>query len=139
MYQDHQQYSSTPNSYLTHAGPSTSASSMNPDSGNSLIPLDTANQPSLAHTSPLVATGDWTKDLVHLAKTAELKYVPGNCAFGCPLFYILCVPWEPMGRLGHDYATHSTNKSAVVDPHYSRQILLIEPSISIATANGKKN
>jgi hypothetical protein len=24
---------------------------------------------------PLVATGDWTKDLVHLAKTAELKYV----------------------------------------------------------------
>ena len=25
--------------------------------------------------SPLVTTGDWTKDLVHLAKTAELKYV----------------------------------------------------------------
>lgn len=24
---------------------------------------------------PLVATGDWTKDLVHLAKTAELKCV----------------------------------------------------------------
>ncbi|RDB22251.1 hypothetical protein Hypma_010767 [Hypsizygus marmoreus] len=26
-----------------------------------------------ASTVPLVATGDWTKDLVHLAKTAELK------------------------------------------------------------------
>ena len=26
-------------------------------------------------SAPLVATGDWTKDLVHLAKTAELKYV----------------------------------------------------------------
>ncbi|KAJ4498518.1 hypothetical protein C8R41DRAFT_702032, partial [Lentinula lateritia] len=24
-------------------------------------------------TAPLVATGDWTRDLVHLAKTAELK------------------------------------------------------------------
>jgi hypothetical protein len=71
MYQDHQQYSSTPNSYLTHAGPSTSASSMNPDT--SLVPLDTTNQPPQAHISPLVATGDWTKDLVHLAKTAELK------------------------------------------------------------------
>jgi len=28
-----------------------------------------------ATTAPLVATGDWTKDLVHLAKTAELKCV----------------------------------------------------------------
>ncbi|KAF8725020.1 hypothetical protein AX14_008463 [Amanita brunnescens Koide BX004] len=26
-----------------------------------------------AHPGPLVATGDWTKDLIHLAKTAELK------------------------------------------------------------------
>ena len=26
-------------------------------------------------TSPLVAQGDWTKNLVQLAKTAELKYV----------------------------------------------------------------
>lgn len=26
-----------------------------------------------AQATPLVATGDWTKDLVHLAKTAELK------------------------------------------------------------------
>lgn len=29
-------------------------------------------------STPLIATGDWTKDLVHLAKTAELKYVPIN-------------------------------------------------------------
>jgi len=31
-------------------------------------------------TSAIVATGDWTKDLVHLAKTAELKYVLSDCA-----------------------------------------------------------
>lgn len=72
MYQDHQQYTSTPNNYLSHAGPSTLASSMNPDNGNNLVPLDTTSQ-SQVQTSPLVATGDWTKDLVHLAKTAELK------------------------------------------------------------------
>jgi hypothetical protein len=72
MYQDHQQYASTSNTYLAHAGPSTSASSMNPDSGNNVLPLD-PNQPLQVHTAPLVATGDWTKDLVHLAKTAELK------------------------------------------------------------------
>jgi hypothetical protein len=35
--------------------------------GPSLIPSTS--------TTPLVATGDWTKDLIHLAKTAELKYV----------------------------------------------------------------
>ena len=31
---------------------------------------------SSGSSAPLVATGDWTKDLVHLAKTAELKCVP---------------------------------------------------------------
>ena len=39
----------------------------------------TASQPAQASGSsntPVVAKGDWTKDLVHLAKTAELKYVP---------------------------------------------------------------
>ncbi|KAG6829876.1 hypothetical protein H0H92_003221 [Tricholoma furcatifolium] len=30
-------------------------------------------QPQAGQSTPLVATGDWTKDLVHLAKTAELK------------------------------------------------------------------
>ncbi|GLB34562.1 putative zinc finger-containing protein [Lyophyllum shimeji] len=29
--------------------------------------------PTTSTSTPLVATGDWTKDLVHLAKTAELK------------------------------------------------------------------
>ena len=29
-------------------------------------------------SKPLVATGDWTKNLVHLAKTAELKYAPNK-------------------------------------------------------------
>jgi len=31
-------------------------------------------------TSAIVASGDWTKDLIHLAKTAELKYVLSNRA-----------------------------------------------------------
>lgn len=33
------------------------------------------NGTPVPNAAPLVATGDWTKDLVHLAKTAELKYV----------------------------------------------------------------
>ena len=32
-------------------------------------------------TSPLVAQGDWTKNLVHLAKTAELKYASSLLSF----------------------------------------------------------
>jgi len=39
-----------------------------------------------AATAPLVAKGDWTKDLVHLAKTAELKYV-SLCFY--PVFVLL--------------------------------------------------
>lgn len=30
---------------------------------------------SVSNSTPLLATGDWTKNLVHLAKTAELKFV----------------------------------------------------------------
>jgi hypothetical protein len=78
MYQDHQQYASTSNSFLTHAGPSapptTQVMNAGPSASTSVAPLDTAAQPAQANASPLVATGDWTKDLVHLAKTAELKY-----------------------------------------------------------------
>ena len=37
----------------------------------------TSTQPAPT-SKPLVATGDWTKNLVHLAKTAELKYVPNT-------------------------------------------------------------
>ena len=38
-------------------------------------PQQQAAQGSSSTSAPLVATGDWTKDLVHLAKTAELKCV----------------------------------------------------------------
>ena len=37
----------------------------------------TSTQPA-PPSKPLVATGDWTKNLVHLAKTAELKYAPNT-------------------------------------------------------------
>lgn len=37
------------------------------------------NGTPVSNAAPLVATGDWTKDLVHLAKTAELKYVHSGC------------------------------------------------------------
>jgi hypothetical protein len=40
-----------------------------------------------AQSTPLVATGDWTKDLVHLAKTAELKYV--SCVLSLDMFHTL--------------------------------------------------
>jgi len=74
MYQD--QFTSAPNVYLSHAGPSTAAAAMTSvaNASNSVSPLDTTvTQLAQANASPLVATGDWTKDLVHLAKTAELK------------------------------------------------------------------
>ncbi|KAG6844003.1 hypothetical protein H0H87_010818 [Tephrocybe sp. NHM501043] len=35
--------------------------------------LQQQQQQQAGTSTPLVATGDWTKDLVHLAKTAELK------------------------------------------------------------------
>jgi hypothetical protein len=65
--------------YASYAGPSTS------HGGTGITPQDTAQQqPAGAQGQqlpgasggalPLVATGDWTKDLVHLAKTAELKW-----------------------------------------------------------------
>ena len=82
MYQDHSQYASTSHGWST----------MNA----AIAPLDTTHhhdpqqqqqqqqqqqhliqqQQANANATPLVASGDWTKDLVHLAKTAELKYVP---------------------------------------------------------------
>ncbi|KAH9928455.1 uncharacterized protein BXZ73DRAFT_48421 [Epithele typhae] len=36
-------------------------------------PASASAQPSTSASTPILATGDWTKNLVHLAKTAELK------------------------------------------------------------------
>jgi len=71
--------------YAAYAGPSTSHAS----TSTGIAPQDTTQQQQQQQTqvqtvqhlpggggagpAPLVATGDWTKDLVHLAKTAELK------------------------------------------------------------------
>lgn len=73
MYHQQPQYASTSNNNgnnnygmnqnQNHAGMGT------------IAPHETTKQPAQANTTPLVATGDWTKDLVHLAKTAELKCV----------------------------------------------------------------
>ncbi|KAL0946403.1 hypothetical protein HGRIS_012628 [Hohenbuehelia grisea] len=41
-----------------------------PQPSSSTAPV---TSPSGTGSTPLIATGDWTKDLVHLAKTAELK------------------------------------------------------------------
>ncbi|KAF9062784.1 hypothetical protein BDP27DRAFT_1385081 [Rhodocollybia butyracea] len=48
---------------------STSASNVN----NSLPSAPSGSGSTAPTSGPLVATGDWTRDLVHLAKTAELK------------------------------------------------------------------
>jgi hypothetical protein len=50
------------------AGPSTGSESISPQA-------TTHEEPQQQQHQPVVATGDWTKDLIHLAKTAELKYV----------------------------------------------------------------
>lgn len=83
MYQDHQQqqYASTSNNFLAqpvafgmnHAGPSGGTNVAPPPPPPPQPQPDAAGQASQMNASPLVATGDWTKDLVHLAKTAELK------------------------------------------------------------------
>lgn len=69
--------------YVHYTGPTTQV--INNNTGVS--PQDTTHQPQQnqqlqqgaglvpGSSTPLVATGDWTKDLIHLAKTAELKYV----------------------------------------------------------------
>ncbi|EGN95722.1 hypothetical protein SERLA73DRAFT_142623 [Serpula lacrymans var. lacrymans S7.3] len=65
-----QQYATTSNAFMAHhPGPSHAQSPGTPMMNvgqNTVAPLVTTSQ-------GLVATGDWTKDLVHLAKTAELK------------------------------------------------------------------
>ena len=69
--------------YVHYTGPTVQV--INSNAGVS--PQDTTHQPQQNQqqqqaaglipggSTPLVATGDWTKDLIHLAKTAELKYV----------------------------------------------------------------
>ncbi|KAJ7580716.1 hypothetical protein C8J56DRAFT_960693 [Mycena floridula] len=52
--------------YIHYTGPSGSLPVPQP---LAVAPQDTLVQPNV----PIVAAGDWTKDLVHLAKTAELK------------------------------------------------------------------
>ncbi|KNZ76266.1 hypothetical protein J132_11136 [Termitomyces sp. J132] len=75
------QYHHTQPQYVHYMGPPGTAipSIINGSAG--IAPQDTTHhhppqsqsQPQANTSSPLVATGDWTKDLVHLAKTAELK------------------------------------------------------------------
>jgi hypothetical protein len=73
-------------SQIPFAGPS---SLVNANGTASIAPQDTTLQPpqlapqppqpsQLPEASGLVAKGDWTKDLVKLAKTAELKYVTNS-------------------------------------------------------------
>ncbi|KAG6822556.1 hypothetical protein H0H93_005315, partial [Arthromyces matolae] len=63
--------------YVHYAGPPGTAippQIINQNPG--IAPHDTTHQalqqPQPGSSTTLVATGDWTKDLVHLAKTAEL-------------------------------------------------------------------
>ena len=50
-----------------------------------------ASSSAAAH-SPILATGDWTKNLVHLAKTAELKCVPATSSY----LPSLTLPLDPL-------------------------------------------
>ena len=42
-------------------------------------------------STPILATGDWTKNLVHLAKTAELKSVPFLTSYPAQYHMLTCV------------------------------------------------
>ena len=42
-------------------------------------------------STPILATGDWTKNLVHLAKTAELKSVPFLTPYPAQCHMLTCV------------------------------------------------
>jgi hypothetical protein len=64
---------------FTHVAPKDTQHQPQPQPQQQPQPLPQQPQQQAAQGSstgaPLVATGDWTKDLVHLAKTAELKCV----------------------------------------------------------------
>ena len=49
-----------------------------------------ASTSAAAHTT-ILATGDWTKNLVHLAKTAELKSVPFLTSYPAQCHMLTCV------------------------------------------------
>ncbi|KAG6888147.1 hypothetical protein C0995_010316 [Termitomyces sp. Mi166 len=78
-------YHHTQPQYVHYTGPPGTAIPAQIINGNiGIAPQDTTHhphtpqsqsqpQPQASTSTPLVATGDWTKDLVHLAKTAELK------------------------------------------------------------------
>ncbi|KAG6840200.1 hypothetical protein C0991_008256 [Blastosporella zonata] len=81
------QYHHTQQQYVHYAGPPGTHHPSQIINGNTgIAPQDTTHHPQptqhlqqqqqhagTSTPTPLVATGDWTKDLVHLAKTAELK------------------------------------------------------------------
>lgn len=68
MYHQQPQYASTSNNNGNNNNYGMNQSQNHAGMGT-IAPHETTKQPAL------VATGDWTKDLVHLAKTAELKCV----------------------------------------------------------------
>ena len=72
MYQQQPQYASTSSSNGNYA--MNQNQNQNHSGMGTIAPHETTTQPAQT-SAPLVATGDWTKDLVHLAKTAELKCV----------------------------------------------------------------
>jgi hypothetical protein len=74
--------------YIHYTGPPQPANvTPQPSSSSTVAPRDTVVQQHGAG-GPVIASGDWTKDLVQLAKTAELKYEPIS-VLGLPLWLIV--------------------------------------------------
>jgi len=66
----------------------------------------TSTQPA-PPSKPLVATGDWTKNLVHLAKTAELKYGPNTSIEPEGMVIDFFPPQEACPHSATPYCAHS--------------------------------
>jgi hypothetical protein len=109
MSQHHQQQHHQQPQYVHYTGPPGTQLQPQVMNGNvGVSPQDTTHQPQsqgigMAGGVPLVATGDWTKDLVHLAKTAELK---------CVSFLVGFLLWSQTLWTCLLYRRHSGNRNS---------------------------
>jgi len=84
----HHQLHQQPPLNITHVAPKdTQTQSVQGHQPSTTAVVVAAPSPSAQPSGPVIAKGDWTKDLVHLAKTAELKCDPSLfCCYRSTIF-----------------------------------------------------
>ncbi len=76
VHHHHHQLHQQPPLNITHVAPKdTQTQSVQGHQQSTTAVVVAAPSTSAQASGPVIAKGDWTKDLVHLAKTAELKWV----------------------------------------------------------------